>query len=59
MSLREGGPIDLGLEEKGGGAFFADVDVTVETGTVVVTSAAPLERAAVDAAVAEAGYTLV
>ncbi|WP_312855787.1 heavy-metal-associated domain-containing protein [Nocardioides stalactiti] len=36
-----------------------DVVVTVETGTVVVTSTEPLERAAVDAAVAEAGYTLV
>jgi len=36
-----------------------DVDVTVETGAVVVTSAAPLDRSAVDAAVAEAGYTLV
>ena len=36
-----------------------DVDVVVETGAVAVTSAAPLERAAVDAAVAEAGYTLV
>ncbi|KAA1421506.1 cation-transporting ATPase [Nocardioides humilatus] len=36
-----------------------DVQVTVETGAVVVTSAAPLERSAVDAAVAEAGYTLV
>ena len=36
-----------------------DVDVTVETGSVVVTSSAPVERAAVDAAVAEAGYSLV
>jgi copper chaperone CopZ len=36
-----------------------DVDVTVETGAVVVTSASPLDRDAVDAAVAEAGYTLV
>ena len=36
-----------------------DVAVTVETGTVVVTSTGPLERSAVDAAVAEAGYTLV
>ena len=36
-----------------------DVDVTVETGAVVVTSAGPLERSAVDAAVAEAGYTLI
>lgn len=36
-----------------------DVDVTVETGSVVVTSAASLDRAAVDAAVAEAGYSLV
>jgi len=36
-----------------------DVAVTVETGAVVVTSAGPLDRAAVDAAVAEAGYVLV
>lgn len=36
-----------------------DVQVTVETGAVVVTSVGPLERSAVDAAVAEAGYTLV
>jgi copper chaperone len=34
------------------------VDVDLETGAVVVTSAAPLDRTAVDAAVAEAGYTL-
>jgi copper chaperone len=36
-----------------------EVDVTLETGAVVVTSAVPLDRSAVDAAVAEAGYTLV
>lgn len=35
-----------------------DVEVTVETGAVVVTSAAALDRSAVDAAVAEAGYAL-
>ena len=35
------------------------VDVTVETGAVVVTSATPIERDAVAAAVTEAGYTLV
>ena len=35
-----------------------DVDVTVETGAVVVTSTAPLERTAVEAAVVEAGYAL-
>jgi copper ion binding protein len=34
------------------------VDVVLETGTVTVTSAAPLDRAAVEAAVAEAGYAL-
>ena len=34
-------------------------DVALETGAVTVTSAAPLERAAVQSAVAEAGYTLV
>lgn len=34
------------------------VDVTLETGAVVVTSAEPLAREAVEAAVTEAGYTL-
>ncbi len=36
-----------------------DVDVSLETGEVVVTSTDHLDRTAVDAAVAEAGYTLV
>lgn len=35
------------------------VDVTLETGEVVVTSAEPLDREAVEAAVTEAGYQLV
>ncbi|MBM9458425.1 heavy-metal-associated domain-containing protein [Nocardioides sp. zg-536] len=35
-----------------------DVQASFETGAVVITSAAPLERSAVAAAVAEAGYTL-
>lgn len=34
------------------------VDVTLETGAVVVTSAEPLGREAVEAAVTEAGYAL-
>jgi copper chaperone CopZ len=34
------------------------VDVVVETGAVTVTSAAPLDPAAVQAAVEEAGYQL-
>lgn len=34
------------------------VDVVVETGAVTVTSAAPLDPAAVQAAVEEAGYAL-
>lgn len=34
------------------------VDVTVETGTVVVSSAEPITREAVEAAVVEAGYAL-
>ncbi len=34
------------------------VDVVLETGTVTVTSAAPLDRATVEAAVVEAGYVL-
>jgi copper ion binding protein len=36
-----------------------DVAVTLETGEVVVTSAEPLSREAVQAAVTEAGYQLV
>lgn len=35
-----------------------NVDVTLETGAVVVTSTAPLTRETVEAAVAEAGYAL-
>ncbi len=35
------------------------VDVILETGQVVVTSDGPIDRAAVDAAVAEAGYHLL
>ena len=34
------------------------VDVTLETGNVVVTSAEPVTREAVEAAVTEAGYQL-
>ena len=40
-------------------AGVADVRVTVESGAVVVDSEATLDRAAVAAAVDEAGYTLV
>jgi copper chaperone CopZ len=35
-----------------------DVQVDLESGAVVVTSTAPLDRAAVSAAVEEAGYAL-
>ena len=35
-----------------------NVDVVVETGAVTVTSAEPLDHAAVQAAVEEAGYAL-
>jgi copper chaperone len=35
-----------------------DVDVVLETGALTVTSAAPLDAAAVKAAVEEAGYQL-
>lgn len=35
------------------------VDVALDTGAVTVTSAEPLDRTVVDAAVSEAGYTLV
>ncbi|QYJ05865.1 cation transporter [Nocardioides panacisoli] len=45
-------------EEVGELAGVEQVDVTVETGTVVVTSADPIARVDVDAAVTEAGYTL-
>lgn len=43
------------LQEVGG---VQDVAVTLETGEVVVTSAEPLAREAVEAAVTEAGYQL-
>ena len=36
-----------------------DVAVVLETGAVTVTSSAPLDRDAVQAAVTEAGYALV
>ena len=39
-------------------AGVEDVTVTLETGEVVVTSAEPLTREAVEAAVGEAGYQL-
>ena len=39
-------------------AGVENVDVVVETGAVTVTSTAPLDHAAVQAAVEEAGYAL-
>ena len=39
-------------------AGVTDVDVALDSGLVTVTSAGPLDRAAVDAAVREAGYSL-
>lgn len=39
-------------------AGVESVDVTVETGVVVVASAEPITREAVEAAVVEAGYAL-
>jgi copper chaperone CopZ len=39
-------------------AGVESVDVTVDTGAVVITSAEPLAREAVEAAVTEAGYAL-
>ena len=39
-------------------AGVESVDVVLESGTVNVTSRTPLERAAVEAAVTEAGYAL-
>jgi copper chaperone len=35
-----------------------DVDVVLETGLVTITSADPVDRSAVEAAVTEAGYQL-
>ena len=46
-------------EEVGALAGVQHVDVVLETGLVTVTSAAPLAAEAVEAAVDEAGYTLV
>ena len=45
-------------EELGELVGVEDVDVVLETGEVTITSAAPLDRADVEAAVAEAGYAL-
>ena len=45
-------------EEIGEIANVRDVDVDLATGTVTVTSDAPLDRATVEAAVVEAGYAL-
>jgi copper chaperone len=45
-------------EEIGELAGVEGVDVSVETGSVTVTSAEPLDDAAVRAAVEEAGYQL-
>jgi copper chaperone CopZ len=39
-------------------AGVENVDVVLESGAVTVTSSTPLERAAVEAAVTEAGYAL-
>ena len=46
-------------EEVGAIEGVQKVDVVLETGAVTVTSAAPLSVEAVQAAVDEAGYTLV
>ena len=46
-------------EEVGAIDGVRKVDVVLETGAVTVTSAAPLSVEAVQAAVDEAGYTLV
>ncbi len=45
-------------EEVGELPGVQQVDVVLETGEVTVTSAAPMERAAMAEAVAEAGYAL-
>lgn len=46
-------------EEVGKVAGVSKVDVDLESGTVTVESASPVDRAAVAAAVDEAGYELV
>jgi copper chaperone CopZ len=45
-------------EEIGEIGGVESVEVVLESGVVTVTSAAPLSRATVEAAVAEAGYVL-
>jgi copper chaperone len=45
-------------EEVGEIAGVENVDVVLESGAVTVTSAAPIDRADLAAAVAEAGYAL-
>jgi copper ion binding protein len=45
-------------EEVGEILGVESVDVALETGAVTITSAEPVDRAAVQAAVAEAGYQL-
>jgi copper chaperone len=45
-------------EEIGELVGVEQVDIVLETGEVTVTSGAPIDRAAVEAAVAEAGYAL-
>ena len=46
-------------EELQGVAGVSNVDVTLETGAVVVTSETDVDDSAVEAAVVEAGYELV
>ena len=46
-------------EELGEIAGVDSVDVVLETGTVTITSDAPLDPADIEAAVAEAGYAVV
>jgi copper ion binding protein len=46
-------------EEVGAIAGVSGVEVVLETGAVTVTSESPLDTAAVQAAVEEAGYELV
>jgi copper chaperone len=50
--------VDSVSEELGELAGVESVDVVLETGEVTITSRAPLDTAAVEAAVAEAGYAL-
>jgi len=47
------------IQEVGAVAHVTKVDVDLPTGVVTITSGAPIDTVAVEAAVAEAGYEVV